>query len=131
KGIAAFAKANLIGRFDAAQKARLERDMKSGGRDPEGALNHSLLYLACGHDSSSGRLSLSPVMGQVLVDWPAVDKERFIDVITREMQEHAKLHGAHFVPNPRSTMMGGGRIMTTHPLGGVPMGDDADKGAVE
>ena len=70
-------------------------------------------------------------MGQVLVDWPAVDKERFIDVITREMQEHAKLHGAHFVPNPRSTMMGGGRIMTTHPLGGVPMGDDADKGAVD
>ena len=44
---------------------------------------------------------------------------------------YTRAHGAIFVKNPRSTILGGGRQMTVHPLGGCPMGDDVDHGAVD
>jgi cholesterol oxidase len=47
------------------------------------------------------------------------------------MEAHAHAHGAIFVRNPRSTILGGGRQMTVHPLGGCPMGDDVERGAVD
>ena len=38
--------------------------------------------------------------------------------------------GGTFIPNPRSTLLGGGKMQATHPLGGAPMGQTARQGAV-
>jgi cholesterol oxidase len=47
------------------------------------------------------------------------------------MEALSREHGGIFVPNPRSTILGGGRQMTVHPLGGCPMADDVDRGVVD
>lgn len=97
----------------------------------DGALGHSLLYLACGHDSGTGKLAMADDGCRVTVHWPDIEKERCYEAIVAVMREHAELHGGLFIPNPRSTMLGGGRQMTVHPLGGCPMGDDASSGVVD
>jgi cholesterol oxidase len=114
------------------QRARTMRDLVPlTTPSDDGALGHSMLYLACGHDSASGRLVLAKKDGRVHVEWPGASKERWVSAIEAEMEAHAHAHGAIFVKNPRSTILGGGRQMTVHPLGGCPMGDDVDHGAVD
>lgn len=118
--------------MNAEQRARTLRDLvplTTPGDD--GALGHSMLYLACGHDSASGRLVLASESGRVHVVWPGASKERWVSAIESEMEAHAHAHGAIFVRNPRSTILGGRRQMTVHPLGGCPMGDDVERGAVD
>ncbi len=54
--------------FDGDQRERIMRDIRPGSTPgPDGALNHSLLYLACGHDSATGRLVLADRDGRVSV----------------------------------------------------------------
>lgn len=118
--------------FSAEQRARIRRDLMPLAKPgPDGALNHSMLLLACGHDSGSGRLVLADPAGRVSVSWPGVGGERAFALITKEMEALAREHGGYFLPNPRSAIIGGRRQMTVHPLGGCPMGDDVDHGAVD
>ena len=131
KALALFAEARLLGHFDKDAKARMKRDLL-GRVGEDGALNHSLIYFACGHDTASGKLALGGLGGEsVVVHWPGIAQERFIGVINAEMAAHAKVHGGHYVPDPRSSKIGGDRIVTTHPLGGCPMGDTPDSGTVD
>jgi cholesterol oxidase len=114
------------------QRARTMTDLAPLAEPgPDGALNHSLLLLACGHDSGRGRLVLRKPEGRVEISWPGVEDERCFPTIQREMEAYARSHGGMFVPNPRSTVFGGARQMTVHPLGGAAMGDTADDGAVD
>ncbi len=116
----------------AEQRARTLRDLVPLTQPSEaGALGHSMLFLACGHDSALGKLVLGNRDTRVHVVWPNASKERWVTAIEHEMEAHAKEHGALFVKNPRATILGGGRQMTVHPLGGCPMGDDVDHGAVD
>ena len=115
---------------DSRQRSLIEADVKDGA-GPDGALNHSMLLLACGHDSGTGRLVLDDDDERVHVAWKGVGDERCFAAITDEMMALAQAHGGMFAPNPRSTLLGGSRQMTVHPLGGLPMGDDADQGAVD
>lgn len=116
---------------DARQRALIQKDLGSlSGPDPDGALNHSMLFLACGHDSGTGRLVLDDPDDRVHVEWKGVGDEHCFAAITDEMVALTEAHGGLFAPNPRSTLLGGDRQMTVHPLGGLPMGDDVDHGAV-
>jgi cholesterol oxidase len=120
--------------FSAEQRVRIRKDidLRHCAPGPDGALNHSMLFLACGHDSGNGRLVLKDRRdGRVHVNWPGVGKEPCFAIITEEMQALAREHGGYFLPNPRSAIIGGRRQMTVHPLGGCPMGEDAEHGAVD
>lgn len=118
--------------FDLAQRARVKKDLLTlSSIDPDGALNHSMAYLACGHDSSSGKLVLENGDDHVHVSWPNIMSEPFVGIINREMQAHASLTGAAYIANPRSTALGGNREIATHPLGGCPMADDSTSGVVD
>ncbi len=121
--------------FDAEQRARTLRDLVPLTHPgPDSAVNHSMLFLACGHDSASGKLVLAERPerdARVHVVWPGVAKERWLEAIQHEMKAHAREHGGIFIENPRSNVLGGKRQMTVHPLGGCPMGDDASSGAVD
>lgn len=117
---------------DGRQRALIQKDLTSlSGPDPDGALNHSMLFLACGHDSGNGRLVLDDADERVHVEWKGVGDERCFAAMTDEMVALTEAHGGIFAPNPRSTLLGGDRQMTVHPLGGLPMGDDSDRGAVD
>jgi cholesterol oxidase len=112
------------------QKQRIAKDL-AGAPPRDGALNHSLLFLACGHDSARGKYVLKDEDDRVVIEWPEVGREPAFARITEEMEALARAHGGVFVPNPRSTLFGGSRQMTVHPLGGCPMADDVDRGVVD
>lgn len=100
--------------------------------EPEarGALNNSLIFFACGHDSSGGRYHLDDVEDRVHVKWKNVVDEKSFQFINREMEKFAQVHGGVFIPNPRMTVFGK-RMQATHPLGGCPMGEDPQEGVVD
>ncbi len=111
------------------QKAKLDL---FGYKDPpsNGAMNNSMIFFACGHDSFSGRYVLDHYLDRVHVKWKNVVDEKSFQFINREMAKFAQSHGGTFIPNPRSTIFGK-RMQATHPLGGCPMADDAQNGVVD
>ncbi len=132
RAFAAYGEAKLRDKFDERQRQRMKKDLAAVGTlDPEGALNYSMVYLACGHDSSSGRIVLDDPDDHVRISWPNIMCEPFVEIINAEMRAHAELLGAQYISNPRTTAFGGNREIATHPLGGCPMGDDPSTGAVD
>ena len=100
---------------------------------PNGALNHSMLYLAMAIDDSRGILSLDDD-DKLDIDWPSVKRDPIFDVIEKELHEgHATTLGGTFLqlervnPWPRKA----NNLITAHPLGGCALGDDADAGVVD
>jgi len=112
------------------QRERALRDLNGINVDPEGALNHSMLYFACGHDSSSGRFEYSKLTGLTAYKWKNALQEKTFRRINSTMKAYSQRLGGMFIPNPRSTVFGQ-RIQATHPLGGCPMGTDHLMGTVD
>jgi cholesterol oxidase len=98
-------------------------------RDPNGALNHTMIYLGMGHDGADGRVVLDH-KGRPKVLWGAIPDRPVFTEISREMRELVAALGGTFVRNPRWEKIFGENAMTVHPLGGCPMGADADSGVV-
>lgn len=114
---------------DAAREfARVMRDL--AGRDYQGALNHSMIYLGMGDDGADGRIVLDH-RGRPRVLWGAVSELALFDDISREMRALTAALGGTHVRNPRTEKLFGGNALTVHPLGGCPMGNDADTGVVD
>ncbi len=112
------------------QHDRISRDLREvNDYDPDGALAHSTLYLACGHDDSNGRYVYRPGE-RPRIEWNLEHASRFQKTITAEMQAYTKLRGGHYIANPRTTVFGH-RLIVPHPLGGCPMGHDARTGVVD
>lgn len=111
------------------------REMERVGRDlvgwsPSGAANSSMIYLVMGLDDAAGHLKLSRT-GGVDIKWSGVADQRLFHRINEELREHAAALGATYVENPRWSFLGGRNLVTAHPLGGCPLGDDADTGVVD
>lgn len=109
--------------------SRIWKDLGSPVPPQDGALNHSMVLLACGHDSCSGRYVLDSD-GKVSVDWPNMQDETSFKYINKEMKAYAERMGGKFIANPRSSFFGGNKMQATHPLGGAPMGDSVASGVV-
>jgi cholesterol oxidase len=96
----------------------------------EGALNHSMVYLAIGHDGSAGRLFLDS-FGNLRIDWPTLkDAPCFTraDKVTGQLT--AALGGTH-VRDPLASNPLMKSLTTVHPLGGCAMGSSVDDGVVD
>lgn len=52
-------------------------------------------YLACGHDSGSGRLVLRDPAGRVTISWPGVGAEPAFALITKEMEALSRERAGH------------------------------------
>ena len=121
---------------DAGTKDRLH-ELARVGRDlatwsPDGALNHSLLYLVMAIDDGQGKLFLGSD-DKLDIAWPSVKSDPIFDRIAEELKQHAASLGGTFVhlerlnPWPRKKS----NLITAHPLGGCVLGEDADGGVVD
>src|ERR1051325_3317509 len=51
--------------------------------------------------------------------------------MNQEIRRHARALGANFISNPTWSIFNLGHLITAHPLGGCPMGDDHLQGSVD
>ncbi len=127
---------------------RLNKDLKIGELKNDGALNHSMCYLAMGHDSSSGRMYLKD--GQVKIKWKNKEdklnlgQETPLNQAKKAFVYMSELTGGINFENPRtkfevldfkpskdgSLLKKGGVPVSVHALGGCCMADRFDKGVV-
>ena len=107
-----------------------ERFDPTRGLSPGDALAHSLVYLIMGHDGSDGLIALD-AQGRPTVRWPALrDRTLFTSEDDRARAVTEQLGGT-FIANPLFTPPLLNNLITVHPLGGCPMGDDGGAGVVD
>jgi cholesterol oxidase len=120
-----------------AQAARLARDMNplSAPHDPDGAMNHSMLYLVMGQDNARGTILFEAPFtepdGRIRISWDKVGQQQIFTRMNQELRRHARALEANFISNPTWSIFQLGHLITAHPLGGCPMGDDHQQGAVD
>lgn len=108
--------------------ARVVRDQLAATRD--GAVNHSMVYLAMGHDGAAGQIVLDPE-GQPKVLWDGAGKHPTYNRISDEMAELSRDLGGTYYESPRWSKRFTNVPITVHPLGGCPMGEGVSKGVVD
>lgn len=112
-------------------------EMKEVGRvlrdsmttSPDGALNHTMLYLGMGDDDADGRVIIDGE-GEPRVIWGAAGDKPIFSELADEMLELVKPLGGTYLRNPRYLRLAGHNPITVHPLGGCPMGETVDDGVV-
>lgn len=97
---------------------------------PDGALNHSMVYLVMAIDDAKGRLLLND-KGRLRIDWPSVHKDPIFEKIEHELKEHARTLGGTYVHLERPKIFDANNLITAHPLGGCDLGDDPGSGVVD
>jgi len=126
--------ADLVGRDPGrglAERIReRERELESLLLGPhEGADRNTQTYLVMTHDRGNGTLRLAD--GRLRVDWPGVGTEPIFEQVQRNLIAATRPLGGTYLPNPIWTKLLGQSLITVHPLGGCPMGADADHGVVD
>jgi hypothetical protein len=121
---------------EAAQQQRVLRDFNPGARNaPNGALNHTLLYLVMGHDDARGTMNFEAPWferdGRMTVEWDQVGQQNVFRRMNEELRRHARALNANFISNPTWNIFQTRHLVTAHPLGGCPMGEDHMHGAVD
>jgi cholesterol oxidase len=122
---------------EAAQFDRLLRDLDPGGaaHAPNGAMNHSMLYLVMGQDNARGTILFEkPITepdGRIRITWDHAGQQQIFTRMNEELRRHARVLRGSFISNPTWSMFRLGHLITAHPLGGCPMGDDYLQGAVD
>ncbi len=127
--------ATKVGNQD-QQKARIQTDFNPGAEyAPDGALNHTMLYLVMGHDNARGTMNFDAPWnepdGRMTIEWDSVGQQIVFTRMNEELRRHARALGASFISNPTWNIFRARHLITAHPLGGCPMGDDYLHGAVD
>jgi len=94
-----------------------------------GALRNTLTFLVMAHDDASGRIVLRD--DRARVDWPGVGKKPIFERISGLLEQATSGLGGTYVRNPIWTELLGHDLVTVHPLGGCPMGEDGAGGVVD
>ncbi len=115
--------------------ARRLRDNPLAPYREDNALNHTMVYLVMGHDDAQGTLYLKTNFldpnGMLEIDWDDVGRQPVFTRINEELYRHARALGARFIAAPLWNLMNLRKLVTAHPLGGCPVGEDYHQGAVD
>lgn len=107
------------------------REVVSIFRGPfKGAVDHTQIYLVMTHDDGNGVIGLSGD-DEVTIHWKGVGKQNIFKKVSGELASATEALGGNTVPNPTWTKILNYDLVTVHPLGGCPMGDDATQGVVD
>jgi cholesterol oxidase len=125
-----------IGRLARFSVQRLWSQLKGGDANLSGEISTllggidtsetSMPLLGMGRDTPDGVMSLRG--GRLDVNWQMAMSSAYFERVTDTMRDIAKVHGAGFTENFLSNLS---RVVTVHPLGGVPMGHDEMEGTVD
>jgi cholesterol oxidase len=121
---------------EAEQQSRLLTDLDASQTyAPDGALNHSMLYLVMGLDDARGVMNFDAPWhepdGRMTIEWDKVGQQIVFTRMNEELRRHARALGANFISNPTWSVFNARHLITAHPLGGCPMGEDYQHGAVD
>jgi len=113
---------------------RATRDLsQSQPYSEDGALNHSLIYLVTGFDNAKGQIKLQTSVlapdGQPVIAWRGAGAQPIFETINTELRENARALSSRFIENPPWAALGLRGLLTAHPLGGCPIGEDPNSGA--
>jgi hypothetical protein len=120
-----------------AQLQRLLGDLDplSNLHDPNSALNHTMLYLVMGQDNARGTILFEAPWtepdGRIRISWDGAGQQQIFTRMNEELRRHARAQQSNFISNPTWSFFRLGHLITAHPLGGCPMGDDHLQGAVD
>ena len=121
------------GAGDAA--ARLACDNPLAPFQAGNALNHTMLYLVMATDDAKGTIRLNTNFldpsGTVEIDWDGAGRQPVFTIINEELRRHARALEANFIPNPVWRFTNMNTLVTAHPLGGCPLGEDYLQGGVD
>ena len=120
------------------ESSELARQLRNNPLNPyraDNAMNHSMVYLVMGQDDAKGTLHLKThgldPLGRLEVDWDNAGHQAIFTQMNEEIRRHARALGARFISNPLWNFVERRNLITAHPLGGCPMGDDHLLGAVD
>jgi cholesterol oxidase len=121
---------------EAEQQRRLLVDLDPARTyDAGGALNHSMLYLVMGLDDARGIMNFDAPWherdGRMTIEWDKAGQQIAFTRMNEELRRHARALGANFISNPTWSTFNTRHLITAHPLGGCPMGEDYQQGAVD
>ncbi len=120
---------------ESAEKARLARDNPFSPYQGDNALNHSMFYLVMATDNAHGTIHLKTGLldphGKVEIDWDGAGREPIFTIVNEELRRHARALDAHFIADPIWNFTHRGTLITAHPIGGCPMGEDYMQGATD
>src|SRR5580700_4991477 len=122
---------------EADQRARLLRDLDPTDRqhDPNCAMNHTMLYLVMGLDNARGLILFDKPFfepdGRIQISWDQAGQQQIFTRMNEELRRTAHALSASFISNPTWSFFKLRHLITAHPLGGCPMGDDNLQGAVD
>ena len=121
---------------EAEERRRVLQDLsQTNPYSPDGALNHTLLYLVTAFDDAKGSMEFEAPFwepdGRLKIVWDDVGRQRIFSLVNEELRRHARSIGATFVENPIWTAFDLRRLITVHALGGCPLGEDYMHGAVD
>ena len=120
-----------------AQRARLSLDLNPASRshNPDGAMSHTMLYLVMGQDDARGTILFEAPWnepdGRIQISWDQVGQQQIFTRMNEELRRHARSQRANFISNPTWSVFNLRHLVTAHPLGGCPMGEDYLQGAVD
>jgi hypothetical protein len=120
---------------ESEEAARRARDNPLDPYQPDNAMNHTMFYLVMAQDDSKGTIRLNTNFldpnGKVEIAWDGVGRQPIFTLINEELRRHARALDAHFIANPVWNFMELRKLVTAHPLGGCPLGEDYLQGAVD
>lgn len=108
------------------EKARERQSLLLGAY--RGAINRTQTYLVMSHDDAGGRVALDD--GKLRVAWEGVAQQPGFKAVIHNLTRATKATGGTFIPNPLTDTALGNNLITVHPLGGCPMGQDRMRGVV-
>jgi len=100
------------------------------GDSKDGALNRTLMFLLTGHDGADGMIELGHHR-QPTIKWELLKGRHIFKAESDFARDLTGKLGGMFVTNPLFTPVFFNNLITVHPLGGCPMGDDGASGVVD
>lgn len=94
-----------------------------------GPIHHTQTFLVMGNEPSSGAMELDG--DRLRIRWPGIGSSPLFERIDETLERAAEAVGGTYIPNPLWHEMQKKPLVTVHPLGGCPMGDSAETGAVD
>ena len=94
-----------------------------------GAAGRTLTMLAMGRDAGTGTFSL--VNDRLNLAWIGGPTQQAYRQAYRQFDKLAGALDAEYIRDPLDTEFGGHTLITTHPLGGCPIGENASQGVVD